>query len=89
MLRFVQRKWRGGTSGGNGFADSEAETAQDDLGGGGCPSAAGTGLTIFAERTASPSEIARELRLDVSNVGYHVTALAETNLIERVGSRPV
>ena len=46
-------------------------------------------LTIFAERAASPSEIARELRLDVSNVGYHVTALAEANLIERVRSRPV
>jgi DNA-binding transcriptional ArsR family regulator len=46
-------------------------------------------LTIFAERSASPSEIARELRLDVSNVGYHVTALAEANLVERVGSRPV
>lgn len=46
-------------------------------------------LTIFAERAASPSEIARELRLDVSNVGYHVTALVEANLVERVRTRPV
>jgi hypothetical protein len=36
-----------------------------------------------------PLEIARELRLDVSNIAYHVTALAETNLIEWVGSQPV
>ncbi|MBN9624087.1 MAG: helix-turn-helix transcriptional regulator [Actinobacteria bacterium] len=46
-------------------------------------------LTIFAERDASPSEIARELRLDVSNVGYHVNALADAKLIERVRTRPV
>jgi DNA-binding transcriptional ArsR family regulator len=46
-------------------------------------------LTIFAERAASPSEIARELRLDVSNVGYHVGALVEANLVERVRTRRV
>jgi DNA-binding transcriptional ArsR family regulator len=38
---------------------------------------------------ASPAEIARELGLEVSNVGYHVTALAEAGLIEEVGQRPV
>jgi DNA-binding transcriptional ArsR family regulator len=46
-------------------------------------------LAILGERVASPAEIARELELDVSKVGYHVTALAEANLIEEVGSRPV
>jgi DNA-binding transcriptional ArsR family regulator len=34
-------------------------------------------------------EIARQLGLEVSNVGYHVTALAEAGLIEEVGQRPV
>ncbi len=38
---------------------------------------------------ASPAEIARELHLDVSKVGYHVSALAEANLIDEIGSRPV
>src|ERR1700759_2209491 len=46
-------------------------------------------LVILAERVASPAEIARELQLDVSKVGYHVSALAEANLIEEIGSRPV
>src|ERR1700753_3059649 len=46
-------------------------------------------LVILAERVASPAEIARELHLDVSKVGYHVNALAEANLIEEIGSRPV
>lgn len=46
-------------------------------------------LVILAERVASPAEIARELHLDVSKVGYHVNALAETHLIEEIGSRPV
>jgi DNA-binding transcriptional ArsR family regulator len=46
-------------------------------------------LTILADRVASPAEIARELRLEVSNVGYHVGALAEAGLIEEVGQRPV
>jgi DNA-binding transcriptional ArsR family regulator len=46
-------------------------------------------LVILAERVASPAEIARELQLDVSKVGYHVNALAEANLIEEIGSRPV
>lgn len=46
-------------------------------------------LTILADRVASPAEIARELGLEVSNVGYHVSALAEAGLIEEVGQRPV
>lgn len=46
-------------------------------------------LAILADRIASPAEIARELGLEVSNVGYHVTALAEAGLIEEVGQRPV
>jgi DNA-binding transcriptional ArsR family regulator len=46
-------------------------------------------LAILADRVASPAEIARELGLEVSNVGYHVTALAEAGLIEEVGQRPV
>jgi DNA-binding transcriptional ArsR family regulator len=46
-------------------------------------------LTILADRVASPAEIARELKLEVSNVGYHVGALADAGLIEEVGQRPV
>lgn len=46
-------------------------------------------LAILADRVASPVEIARELRLEVSNVGYHVGALADAGLIEEVGQRPV
>jgi DNA-binding transcriptional ArsR family regulator len=46
-------------------------------------------LAILGERVASPAEIARELELDVSKVGYHVSALADAKLIEEVGSRPV
>src|SRR6201985_3480084 len=46
-------------------------------------------LTILADRVASPAEIARELGLEVSNVGYHVGALADAVLIEEVGQRPV
>src|ERR1700760_1850195 len=46
-------------------------------------------LAILADRVASPAEIARQLGLEVSNVGYHVSALAEAGLIEEVGQRPV
>lgn len=46
-------------------------------------------LAILADRVASPAEIARELRLEVSSVGYHVGALADAGLIEEVGQRPV
>ena len=46
-------------------------------------------LTILAEQVASPAELARHLGADVSNVGYHVSALAKAGLIEVVGTRPV
>jgi DNA-binding transcriptional ArsR family regulator len=41
-------------------------------------------LVILAERVASPSEIAREIHVDVTNVGYHVRGLQDANLIELV-----
>jgi DNA-binding transcriptional ArsR family regulator len=46
-------------------------------------------LSILGEREASPSEIARECGLEVSKVGYHVTALAEAGLVEEVRHRQV
>jgi len=46
-------------------------------------------LAVLADRVASPAEIARELGLEVSGVGYHVNALAEAGLIEEIGQRPV
>ncbi len=46
-------------------------------------------LAILADRVASPVEIARQLGLEVTNVGYHVNALAQAGLIEEVGRRPV
>ena len=46
-------------------------------------------LSILAERVASPAQIARQLKQPVNSVGYHVTALAEANLVEKVGERPV
>jgi DNA-binding transcriptional ArsR family regulator len=46
-------------------------------------------LAVLIERVASPAEIARSLGADVSNVGYHVGALAQVGLVEEVGTRPV
>lgn len=46
-------------------------------------------LAILGERVVSPAEIARELGLEVSSIGYHVNALAEAGLIEEVRQRPV
>lgn len=46
-------------------------------------------LAILGERIASPAEVARELGLDVSKVGYHFNALAEADLIEEVSHRQV
>jgi DNA-binding transcriptional ArsR family regulator len=46
-------------------------------------------LTILNERVASPSEIAEELQLPVSNVAYHVRALLQLGCIEEVEARPV
>ena len=46
-------------------------------------------LVILAERVASPAELSRELKLDVSKVGYHVSGLRDAGLIEEVRTRPV
>ncbi len=46
-------------------------------------------LVILAEREASPAEISRELNIEVTKIGYHVTALADANLIELTRTRPV
>lgn len=46
-------------------------------------------LSILGERVASPAEIARQLGLEVSNVGYHVSALVDAGLVEEVSQRPV
>lgn len=46
-------------------------------------------LTILDQRVASPSEIAEELGLPVSNVAYHVRALLQLECIEEVATRPV
>jgi DNA-binding transcriptional ArsR family regulator len=46
-------------------------------------------LAILGERVASPAEIAREIHVEVSKVGYHVTALVKAGLLEEVGQRPV
>jgi DNA-binding transcriptional ArsR family regulator len=46
-------------------------------------------LKILDERVASPSEIAEELGLPVSNVAYHVRALLQLECIEEVATRPV
>jgi DNA-binding transcriptional ArsR family regulator len=46
-------------------------------------------LAILGERVASPAEIAKEVDVYVGNVGYHVSALSESNLVEEVGCRPV
>jgi hypothetical protein len=44
---------------------------------------------ILVERTASPVEIAHELKKDVGHVGYHVRKLLEIGQIELVDERPV
>jgi DNA-binding transcriptional ArsR family regulator len=46
-------------------------------------------LSILGEREASPAQIARECGLEVSKVGYHVTALVEAGLVEEVRHRQV
>jgi DNA-binding transcriptional ArsR family regulator len=46
-------------------------------------------LAILADRVASPAEIARQLGLGVSSVGYHVNTLVDAGLVEEVGQRPV
>jgi DNA-binding transcriptional ArsR family regulator len=46
-------------------------------------------LARMSEEATSPTAIARELRLEVSVVNYHVVVLLEHDLIEKVDSRPV
>jgi DNA-binding transcriptional ArsR family regulator len=50
--------------------------------------ARGQALTILTERTASPSELADELGLDVRYLSYHVKLLRDWKLIELVGEKP-
>lgn len=45
-------------------------------------------LTILTERTASPKEIARELREKINKVSHHVRKLHELGLIELVEEKP-
>lgn len=46
-------------------------------------------LSILAERTASPNELATALGEDVGNVSYHVKQLLKMEAIELVRERPV
>jgi predicted ArsR family transcriptional regulator len=46
-------------------------------------------LSIDGGRTLSPSDLSVELRVPLSNVNYHVTELARTDLIELVDERRV
>lgn len=46
-------------------------------------------LRILAERAASPAEMARELRAELSNVSYHTKQLVQFECAELVGTRPV
>lgn len=46
-------------------------------------------LDILAQRTASPTEIGRQLRVEPGKVSYHVRKLEEIGAVELVGERPV
>jgi DNA-binding transcriptional ArsR family regulator len=46
-------------------------------------------LAVFADRAASPAEIAQELNLPVGDVSYHVRTLREAEMIRLVEERPV
>ncbi len=46
-------------------------------------------LTILAERTASPAEMAKELDVEVGNVSYHVSRLVKLGCAELVAEKPV
>ncbi len=46
-------------------------------------------LAIFADRVASPTEIAQELGIPVGDVSYHVRTLREAGVIELIDERPV
>jgi DNA-binding transcriptional ArsR family regulator len=45
-------------------------------------------LSILAERTASPVELAHELRKPLSDVSYHIAMLLKAGAVELVGERP-
>ena len=45
-------------------------------------------LTVLAERTASPVELAHEFRKPLSDVSYHIAMLVKAGVIELVGERP-
>lgn len=46
-------------------------------------------LTILADRTASPAELALQLGEELSNVSYHVKQLVKVGAVEQVGERRV
>jgi DNA-binding transcriptional ArsR family regulator len=45
-------------------------------------------LSVLAERTASPVELAHEFRKPLSDVSYHITMLVKAGVVELVGERP-
>ncbi|HEV2791672.1 MAG TPA: hypothetical protein VGV69_10275 [Solirubrobacterales bacterium] len=45
-------------------------------------------LTILCDRTASPAELAVELREDIGNINYHVNQLVKAGAVELVEERP-
>ncbi len=46
-------------------------------------------LTLLAERTASPAELAAELNENLGNVSYHVRKLWRSGVVEIVEEKPV
>jgi DNA-binding transcriptional ArsR family regulator len=46
-------------------------------------------LGLDGGRVLSPTDLSRELQIPLSNTNYHVTELANANLIELVGQRQV
>jgi len=46
-------------------------------------------MAVFADRVASPNEIAHEFGMPVGDVSYHVRTLKDAGLIELVEERPV
>jgi predicted ArsR family transcriptional regulator len=46
-------------------------------------------LAMDGGRILSPSDLSRELRMPLSNINYHVTELAKTDLIELAHKRQV
>lgn len=46
-------------------------------------------LTVFSDRTTSPSAIAKELGVSVNDIAYHVRRLRDAGAIELVKTEPV